>query len=116
MDRLRREVSQRLVGPPGVVALEPSFEPGEQRRECRVFTQINVLVFHAPPQPFDEHIVHPATTSVHADFDPKVRQPCDPFFRGELAALIRVEDLRRAPGTGDGLVQGAQTESGVHGV
>ena len=58
--------------------------------------QIHLLVFNAAPQPLDEHVVPPSALAVHADRDPVFDQHAGERRAGELAALIRVEDLRLA--------------------
>jgi len=67
VDDIGRQIPQSLVGPPSVVAFEPFFEPGLQRRQRRVFAQVDLFVFQASPQPLDEHVVHPSTPPVHTD-------------------------------------------------
>jgi hypothetical protein len=39
--------------------------------------------------------VDPTALTIHADLDLRIRQHVDPVAVGELAALIRVKDLRR---------------------
>src|ERR1019366_7524193 len=46
-------------------------------RDALVGAQIDLLVFHAAPQPFDEHIVAPRSLAVHADGDGVRRQHAD---------------------------------------
>src|ERR1700733_3021161 len=58
--------------------------------------QIHLLVFDAAPKPLDEHVVPPSALAVHADGDPVFDQHASKRRAGELAALIRVEDLRLA--------------------
>ena len=48
------------------------------------------------PQPFDEHIILPASLPVHADLDPIGFQQAGEGVTCELASLICVEYLRRA--------------------
>ena len=79
-----------------IVVAKPPCEPGAERLDARVSAQINVLVFHAPPQSLDEHIIHPPALPIHADRDAFLLQRRDPFLRRKLAALIRVENLRAA--------------------
>lgn len=45
------EVAKRLVGSPRVVALEPFRQPIAQGVHGGVLEEIDLLVFHAPPQP-----------------------------------------------------------------
>jgi hypothetical protein len=42
---------------------------------------------------FDEDVIHPASTTVHADLDFQLAQPGDPLGGRELTALISIEDL-----------------------
>jgi hypothetical protein len=58
--------------------------------------EIDLLVFDAAPQPRDEDVVPPGALAVHADGDPIFDQHASECRAGELAALIRVEDLRLA--------------------
>src|SRR5664280_3895171 len=60
------------------------------------FAAHNLLVFNAAPQPLDEHVVPPGALAVHADGDPVFDQNASECRAGELAALIRVEDIRLA--------------------
>ena len=55
--------------------------------------QIHLLVFDAAPKPLDEHVVPPSPLAVHADGDPVLDQHTSERGTGELAALIRVDDL-----------------------
>src|SRR6202045_956185 len=61
-----------------------------------VGSEIHLLVFDAAPQPLDEDVVPPGTLAVHADGDPVFDQHASECRAGELAALIRVEDIRLA--------------------
>jgi len=58
-----------------------------------VSLQVDLLVFHAFPQPFDEHVVDPAAFAIHADPDTVALEQSDELRAGELAALIGIEDL-----------------------
>jgi len=49
VDDVRREVPERLVGPPGVVAVEPAFEAALQHGNGRVLAQVDFFVLHAAP-------------------------------------------------------------------
>src|SRR6266478_6580514 len=55
--------------------------------------QIHLLVFDAAPQPLDEDVVPPSPFAVHADGDRVFDQHASECRAGELAALIRVEDV-----------------------
>ena len=110
------EVAKRLVGTPRVVALEPFRQSIAQGVHGGVLEEIDLLVFHAPPQPLDEDVVHPAPTSVHADFNAQIQQLSRPLGRGELAALVGVENFRNVPCGLEGVVESFQAKAGFHGV
>ena len=65
-------------------------------RDTAIGTQIDFLVLDRLPQPFDHDIVAPRTLAVHANRDLNLLQGREKSHRGELAALIRVHDLRLA--------------------
>lgn len=58
--------------------------------------QIDLFVFDCPPEPFDKDIVPPRAFSIHADLDFGILQRLDEVYGCELAALVRVHDLRLA--------------------
>jgi hypothetical protein len=115
-DDLRGEVGEGLVGPPGFVALEPASETGLQRGNGCAFAQVDFFVLRAAPEALDEDVVHPAAFAIHADAHIKFDQPAGPFRRGELAALVGVEDLGNVAGVGQGGVESAETQADLHGV
>ena len=86
-------VVEVLMWPPGVVALHPLPDACFEFPEPGVFLEVEILVFVALPEPLDEDIVHPAALSVHAHGDAQPLDPSGPLRRGELAALVGVEDL-----------------------
>jgi len=53
---------------PLVGALEPFLKALALGGQRAVLKQVNSLVFHAPPKPLDENVIHPAPFAVHADF------------------------------------------------
>ena len=61
-----------------------------------VGSQIHLLVFDATPQALDEHVVPPSPFAVHADRNAVVGEHASERRAVELAALIRIEDLRFA--------------------
>ena len=73
--------------------------------------QIHLLVFHTPPQPLDQHVVAPAAGAIHADSDVVLLEEPRELLAGELAALVGVEELRRAI-AGQGLLDRLETEVG----
>ena len=79
-----------------------------------MFLEVDSLVFKAPPKPLDEDVIHPSTTPVHADLDALLLKLGDPLFSGELAALIRVENLWFATSASQRLFQSAHAKGAVH--
>ena len=49
--------------------------------------QVDVLVFHALPQPLHEHVVYPPTHAIHADFNIGVLEHMGEAFTRELTSL-----------------------------
>jgi len=66
-----------------------------------------------PPQPLDEDVVHPTTAAIHGDLDPCARQRAGEGRTGELAALVGVENLRRAVPC-QSVVERSEAERGIH--
>ena len=78
-----------------------------------VAVQIDLLVLHRPPEPFDEHVVPPRALAVHADGDLILDEHAGEVCPGELAALIGVDDLR-PPMPGQSILQRLDAERGLH--
>ena len=36
--------------------------------------QVDAFVFQRPPEPLNEHVVHPAASAIHADLDVRIRE------------------------------------------
>ena len=73
----------------------------------------DAFVFEAAPQPLNEDIVHPAAAAVHGDADAGVLQRRREGKAGELAPLIRVEDVGLAV-AGNRLFKRCDAEVGIH--
>ncbi len=78
-----------------------------------VGVQVDLLVFHAFPEPLDQHVVDPAALAVHANLDAVPLDQADELRAGELAALVGVEDPRFAMAV-DGILDGFDAEAGRH--
>ena len=96
MDRRGRPVSQRLMEPLVVVERQVLSQPLLCLHHRLISVQVNVLVFDRPPQPLRKNVVEGATAGVPADSDVPLLQTPDDVVAGELAALIRVEDVGSA--------------------
>ncbi len=70
--------------------------------------QIDSLIFQGPPEALDEDVVHAPAPPIHGDRDARVVERRGEVDAGELAALIRIEDLRPAV-SGQCLPQGLRT-------
>ena len=57
---------------------------------------LHLLVFHAPPQPLHAHVIPPTAGAVHTDLDAMVFQESRELLARELAAWVRLEDVRIA--------------------
>ena len=98
----------------GIVEVEVTANRGAGLGDGVVGLQINLLVFDGFPKALDEHIVAPGSLAVHADGDPVFEKNAGEAGAGELAALIRVEDLWPAV-TGQSFVQRLNAELDLHG-
>jgi Protein of unknown function (DUF2699). len=103
------------VGPDLVVKGDPSADTCSGFRFGFIGVQVHVLVFERAPEAFNEHIVQPAATAVHGDADSIIPQDAREGKAGKLAALIGVEDIRRAMFR-QGLFQGGKAKIRLHGV
>src|ERR1035437_2029106 len=79
-----------------IVKVQIPADGGARVADAFIGSQINLLVFDAAPEPLDEHIFAPGGLAVHADRDFVFYQHASKSLAGELASLIRVEDLRLA--------------------
>src|SRR5262245_53021373 len=77
-----------------IVELEISAQAGDGLWRRFVITDVDVFVFHAAPEPFDEDIVQRPASPIHADGDLALFENPGERATGELRTLIRVEDLR----------------------
>lgn len=80
----------------GDVEGQISADPGACLGHAGICPQVDLFVFDGAPQALDKDIVAPRALAIHADLDLAGGQHLDELGRGELAALICVEDLGRA--------------------
>jgi hypothetical protein len=83
------------VGAPGVEEVEIAADAGAGLTDALVGSQIDLLVFDAPPKPLDEDIVAPASLAVHADAYTLGQQLAGEGLAGELAArsVLKISGL-----------------------
>src|SRR5439155_17324552 len=108
----RRAVAEALVLALLVVEAEPGANTGLRLGNVGISVQVDLLVLEAAPQPLDEDVVHAAALPIHADRDTASLEHAGELAAGELAALVRVEDLGIAV-VRQGLLQGLDAEVGA---
>ena len=80
--------------PLSIVKLKISAQANDGLRRGFVITDVDVFVFHAPPEPFDEDVVQRSASPIHTDGDLVLFENPGKRIARELRTLIRVEDLR----------------------
>jgi hypothetical protein len=98
----------------GIVKAEVTADRGAGLGDRVVGFQINLLVFGRSPQALDEHIVSPGSFAIHADGNAGFEKNISEAGAGELAALIRIEDVRPSV-TGQSFIQRLDAELRFHG-
>src|SRR3954454_21183546 len=96
-----------------IVKAEPSGDPRPRLETVGVSLQIDLLVFERAPEPLDEDVVHPSAPSIHRNAHAGRCERAGELARGELAALVGVEDFGLAEPC-QRLLQGGNTERHVH--
>src|SRR5689334_22236373 len=81
------------VRPPSIIEVQIPANRRPGLSNGVVGPDVDLLVFHRSPKPLDEYIVPPSALTVHADCDLVVQQKTRERLAGELAALIRIEDV-----------------------
>lgn len=80
----------------GIVEAQVSADRPARFADASVGVQVDFLVLHRAPQPLDHDIVAPGAAAVHADGNLFSHQNTGEGLAGELAALVRIENLRFA--------------------
>ena len=80
---------------PFIVELEIALQTLPCLGDRIIGVQVDLLIFHAFPEPLDQHVVDPAALAVHADLDAVPLDQADELRAGKLATLVSVEDPRR---------------------
>ena len=83
-----------LVRPLSIVKTEVRREVVNSVRRIAVVLEINVFVFHGPPEPFHKNIVQRTAPAVHTDQDVFGLESAGECLAGKLRALVGVEDFR----------------------
>ena len=109
-------VSDGVDAPPGGIAMchvggVVNAKRGKGRPLHRLL-QVDRFVFERAPQPLDEDVVHATAAAVDRDADPGRLQAAREDHTGEPAALVGVDDRRRAVAR-QGLLQRVRTEAHI---
>ena len=98
-----------------IVEAEIGGQAGLANGQRVVSKKVYLLILDAAPQSLDEDVVQASAFAVHRDPDAARFQDRRELRRSELAALIRVENLR-ATMAPQGFLKSLDAESDVHGV
>ena len=55
--------------------------------------QVETLIFHGPPEAFNEHIINRSAFPIHADSNIVLKQNARKLRASELTSLVAVEDF-----------------------
>ena len=86
-------VTQVLMGPFVVVELEVIRQARDQIRDSSILFEVDIFVFHRPPQPLHKDVVEDASTPIHGDLDLGTFQLASKTASRKLDALVSVEDV-----------------------
>lgn len=95
-----------------VVEVDPLADDAPGRKAAGDLVQASRFVFERAPQPLDEDVVHAPAAAVDRDADPVRLQAAREDHAGELAALVGVDDRRRAAAR-QGLLRRFRTEAHI---
>src|SRR6516165_7076868 len=96
-----------------LVEVDVAAERSSRLVDAVIGPQIHLLVFDTAPEALEEHVIAPRASAVHADRNLVLDQDVGEGVTRELAALVRVEDLRIAM-TGQRLLQRLDAECRLH--
>ena len=103
IDLVRRLPPKSRMWPPTVVKLEIAREASACGRYGVIGLQVNFFIFHRSPERFDEDIITPRASAIHAEANALCSDTLRKEVTDTLTALIRIQDVGRAI-TGDGLL------------
>ena len=78
-----------------------------------VLLYIHLFIFHRAPQSFDEYVIQRTPSAIHADGYVMFFQHTGKSFRGKLAALVAIENLRSAV-FAQGILQSFNAKRRIH--
>ena len=82
------------MNPPGVVKIHIMLDAEAELRQTDILFDFDVLIFQRPPEALHLCIVQATSPPVHADLNTMVPKFRYKLRAGELAPLIRIENLR----------------------
>ena len=85
-------VFQPLMWPPGIIKSKVVLKSDPGFRDALVILQVHVFIFYRPPKAFHKDVVQSPTPAIHAEADVFPEHSVDKLPRGELHALIGIED------------------------
>ena len=95
--RLNRRASVKArMRPMAVVEVDVAAERSSRLVDAVIGPQIHLLVFDSAPEALEEHVIAPRAPADHGDRNLVLDQDVGVGVTRELAALVRVEDLRIA--------------------
>lgn len=87
---LRRLVSQRLMGPFGVVKLNIPLDGLMGLFDRFISLEVNFFILDGPPKAFNVNVIKAPPFTRHADLDAVFCQLAGPRHAGKLTSLIRI--------------------------
>jgi hypothetical protein len=99
--------------PHGVLFRQALSEARSQFGSNLEYVNLNAFVFQRSPQTLDKRLVHPANLTIRSDLDIGIEKLINKVWACELAALVNVEDVRRAV-FGNGLLQCPHAKVSLH--
>ena len=94
----RRSVIQGLMRASRVVEGKIFLKPFPRLIDSSVTLEVDVLIFHTPPQAFRKDVVHAPASAIHADRDVVIGEDIRILGTGKVAALVGVVDMRNRGG------------------
>ena len=73
---------------------EVGLKPLSEISNAVIEVQIDMLVLHRAPEPFDKDVVHPPSFAIHADLDAVGLQDASELLAGELGGFNRSSQHR----------------------
>jgi len=91
---MRRLISQSTVHPLPIVEFEVPRQSFSGVTNDPVFLEVDLFVFHRPPQPLYKDVVVDPASTIHTDPDLRRHQPFNKLRACKLDSLVRIENSR----------------------